>query len=110
MWRGWGGRHGHYAPCVAPCVEVHLHAIPSPHSTPPAPSRRRRKYTSETARLNQQLKSTSQGFKATDKQSDRLQKELEKLRCATVWGGGSGRASEDWPGDGDSCPLRPPTH
>ena len=41
---------------------------------------RRRKYKEETTRLNQQLKSASHGSKATDKQADRLQKEIDKLR------------------------------
>lgn len=48
---------------------------------------RRRKYKDETTRLNQQLKSVSVGSKATDKQADRLQKEIEKLRWVALhWG------------------------
>lgn len=40
----------------------------------------RRKYKDETTRLNQALKSASVGSKATDKQADRLQKDIDKLR------------------------------
>lgn len=55
------------------CSLTHL---PPPPPTPPP----RRKYKDETARLNQALKSASMGNKATDKQADRLQKEIDKLR------------------------------
>ena len=40
----------------------------------------RRKYKEETAKLNQQLKSTSMGSKGNEKEADRLKKEIEKLR------------------------------
>ena len=63
----------HTSPCL-PCLTC-------PSSSPCLPACRRR-YKEETAKLSQQLKSASQGHKATDKQSDRLQKEIDKLR----WG------------------------
>ena len=57
-----------------------IHLTPWPHSPHPC----RRKYKEETARLNQQLKSASMGSKGTEKQADRLQKEIDKLRGKLV--------------------------
>lgn len=48
----------------------------------------RQKYKEETTRLNQALKSASMGSKANDKAADRLQKEVDKLRCVAGWQAG----------------------
>ena len=68
---------------------------PAPAHTPPFPGRR--KYKEETTRLTAQLRSTSAGTKGTEKVADRMQKEIDKLRCAGHPGGSPGawqRASD----------------
>lgn len=80
---------------VWPALPAHQ---PSPHPPLPRllplPQVCRRRYKEETAKLSQQLKSASQGYKATDKQSDRLQKEIDKLRWGAGWVGGCCRQAQ----------------